>query len=322
MRDELLVVHDAHPQYVSTVHALEFPAMKNAAVQHHRAHIASVLAERGAWDERVIGVSFDGTGYGDDGTIWGGEIFAGSVREGFERVAHLRPAALPGGDAAATYPVQAAAGFLSQLGDSPDFTAAPFHFPSRYRDALQLVSKGIRTFSTTSMGRLFDTAAALLGFTREITFEGQAAMWLEHLAHKAGADEPYPFPFSRGELDFRPLLQSIILDRVRGRDPAEIARAFHRGIATGLRNALIRLCGTRDICTVALSGGVFQNELLLSELQACMETSGLRIWTNNTVPSNDGGISLGQAALAAFAALPIRAVRDAHPAAMEGQRNA
>ena len=100
--NDLLVVHDAHPQYVSTAHALDLSASEKLAVQHHRAHIASVLAERGAWDERVIGVSFDGTGYGDDGTIWGGEIFAGSVREGFERVAHLRTAALPGGDAAAS----------------------------------------------------------------------------------------------------------------------------------------------------------------------------------------------------------------------------
>ena len=124
MRDELLVVHDAHPQYASTLHAAELPAAEKRAVQHHRAHIASVLAERGAWDERVIGVSFDGTGYGDDGTIWGGEIFAGSVRAGFERVAHLRAAALPGGDAAASHPVQAAAGFLAQLERSAGFDGA------------------------------------------------------------------------------------------------------------------------------------------------------------------------------------------------------
>jgi hydrogenase maturation protein HypF len=321
-RDDLLVVHDTHPQYVSTVHALELSGCQTLAIQHHRAHIASVIAERGAWDERVIGGSFDGTGYGDDGSIWGGEIFAGSVADGFERIAHLRPAALPGGDAAASHPVQAAAGYLAQLEDSRDFSAAPFHFPSRYHDALQLMSKGIRTFTSTSMGRLFDTAAALLGFTRAITFEGQAAIWLEHLARKAAVVEPYPFPFSRGELDFRPLLQSVIHDRVRGREPAEIARAFHRGIATGLRNALIRSCGTRDIRTVALSGGVFQNELLLSELRACMENSGLRIWTNQAVPANDGGISLGQAALAAFAAFPIGEVRDAHRSGIESQKNA
>ena len=113
--NDLLVVHDAHPQYVSTIHAAELVAAEKISVQHHRAHIASVLAERGAWNKRVIGLSFDGTGYGDDGAIWGGEIFVGSVRDGFERVAHLRPASLPGGDAAATNPVQAAAGFLAQL---------------------------------------------------------------------------------------------------------------------------------------------------------------------------------------------------------------
>ena len=184
------------------------------------------------------------------------------------------------------------------------------------------MSKGVRTFTSTSMGRLFDTAAALLGFTRAITFEGQAAIWLEHLADKAGAVEAYPFPFSRGELDFRPLLQSIILDRVRGREAAEIGRAFHRGIATGLRNALIRLCGTRGIRTVALSGGVFQNQLLLRELKDRLETTGLRVWTNHAVPANDGGISLGQAALAAFAALPIREVGEAHDSAVESKNNA
>ena len=178
--DELLVVHDLHPEYVSTAHALALgvPLSQTMAVQHHRAHVASVLAERGEWETRVAGVSFDGTGYGDDGSIWGGEIFVGSVKAGFERVAHLRSAALPGGDAAARYPVQAASGFLAQLqlDGLPDLTAAPFGFPERYKNALELIRRDVRTFSTTSVGRLFDAAAALLGFTREITFEGQAAM--------------------------------------------------------------------------------------------------------------------------------------------------
>src|SRR5580704_8449481 len=132
---ELLIVYDAHPQYVSTIYASELSASEKCAVQHHRAHIASVLAEHCAWDKRVIGVSFDGTGYGDDGTIWGGEMFAGGVCEGFERVAHLRSAVLPGGDAAASHPIQAAAGFLEQLEGLPDFSEPPFSFPSRYRDA-------------------------------------------------------------------------------------------------------------------------------------------------------------------------------------------
>jgi hydrogenase maturation protein HypF len=298
--NELLLVHDAHPQYVSTLHAAELSASAKRAVQHHRAHIASVLAERGAWEKRVIGVSFDGTGYGDDGTIWGGEIFAGSVREGFERVAHLRSAALPGGDAAASYPIQAAAGFLAQLDNLPNLTAPPFSFSARYLDALQLVHSRVRSFTTTSIGRLFDAAAALLGFTREVTFEGQAAMWLERLASHASTTGVYPFPFVGGELDFRPLLDGLIRDRLRGRDKSEIARAFQCGIGEGLRYAVATICHAHGVDTVVLSGGVFQNELLSNDLKSLLEPQHLQIWTNHVVPSNDGGISLGQAALAAL----------------------
>ena len=298
--DKLLVVHDAHPQYLSSLHALELEAVEKRAVQHHRAHVASVIAERGAWDQRVIAVSFDGTGYGDDHRIWGGEIFAGSVRSGFERVAHLRSAVLPGGDAASFYPVQAAAGFLEQLHDLPDVTAQPFSFGVRYHDAGRLVRKNMRTFPTTSMGRLFDTAAALAGFTRETTFEGQAALWLEQLARKSAETEGYPFPYLGGELDFRPLLRGVVEDRARERDVHEIARAFHRGIALGVRDAVKQLCSTHDTETIVLSGGVFQNEMLLSDLKILLERDSLVIWTNHAVPANDGGISLGQATLAAF----------------------
>jgi hydrogenase maturation protein HypF len=298
--DELAIAHDAHPQYLSTTFALGLPSTRKIAIQHHRAHIASVLAEREQWDKRVIGVSFDGTGYGDDGSIWGGEFFAGSVREGFQRVAHLRRASLPGGDAAAQHPVQAAAGFLAQIDDMPDVTAAPFNFPLRYKTALELVEKQVRTFTTTSIGRLFDTAAALLGFTREITFEGQAAMWLERVAQGASKEEPYPFPFGSGELDFRPLLLAVAEDRLRQRPVPEIARAFQLGVGTGIRDAVTSLSRELQLNTVVLSGGVFQNELLLSDVQELLRESGLEIWTNRAVPPNDGGISLGQAALAAF----------------------
>ncbi len=298
--DELLVVHDAHPQYASTNHALSLPGRNKRAVQHHRAHIASVLAERGEWLKRVVGISFDGTGYGDDGSIWGGEIFVGSVKEGFERVAHLRPATLAGGDAAAQHPVQAAAGFLSQSQDLPDLTAAPFNFPSRYRQAMELVQKKVRTFNTTSAGRLFDTAAALLGFTREITFEGQAAIWLEQLARTASATEAYSFPYVQKELDFRPLLQAVASDRKDGRDLNQIARAFQRGIAQGLCDCVKAVCASNHMDTVVLSGGVFQNELLLEDVRALLVPS-FNVWTNHAVPANDGGISLGQAALAVFA---------------------
>jgi hydrogenase maturation protein HypF len=302
-REDLLVVHDAHPQYVSTLHAASVAGAERRSVQHHRAHIASVLAERQEWRRRVLGLSFDGTGYGDDGTIWGGEFFAGSIADGFTRVAHLRPATLAGGDAAARYPVLAAAGFLAQVEDLPEMSQDPFEFGDSYRAATELVRKNLRTFSTTSIGRLFDTAAALLGFTRGVTFEGQAAQWIEHLAHgrkESNALEPYPFPFAGNELDFRPLLHATAADRARGRDRQEIAHAFHLGVAYGVTQASMVLAETHKVDAVVLSGGVFQNELLLGMLKSLFEPTSLPIWTNHAVPPNDGGISLGQAALAAF----------------------
>ena len=303
---DLLVAHDAHPQYFSTAHAFALGGAQCVAVQHHRAHIASVLAERGEWDRRVIGVCFDGTGYGDDGSIWGGELFVGSIKAGFERVAHLRGAALPGGDAAAQYPVQAAAGFLVQLNDLPDLSVAPFGFSQRCQDALELIAKNVRTFSTTSVGRLFDATAALLGFNREITFEGQAAIWLEQLARNAVLRESYSFPFNGEELDFRPSLQSIIHDRIKGKDVGEIARAFQRGLAQGLTDAVLAIAKEQQLNVVVLSGGVFQNELLLEDLKAFLANEQMEIRTNCAVPPNDGGISLGQAALAAFAKFDSR----------------
>src|SRR5262249_46328419 len=147
-----------------------------------------------------------------------------------------------GGDAAARYPVQAAAGFV------PDLPSEPFQFPPRYYESRRMIEKGIRSFATSSAGRLFDTAAALVGFTREITFEGQAAMWLEHLA--AGSANPpaaYPFPFVGETLDYRPLLDAVIGDRVRGRDPAAIARDFHRGVAQGIRDAVASVGGSDKV---------------------------------------------------------------------------
>jgi hydrogenase maturation protein HypF len=299
--DELLVAYDSHPQYAGSSHALALGIPQSLAVQHHRAHVASVLAERGEFEKKVVGISFDGTGYGDDGSIWGGEIFVGSIKDGFDRVGHLRSAGLAGGDAAAQYPVQAAAGFLAQVEGLPDLAVPPFCFPKRYQQSLGLVQKNVRTFATTSVGRLFDCAAALLGFTREVSFEGQAAMWLEQLAYDVPAVEPYPFPWTAPDLDFRPLLEALVCDRLRGRPRAEIARAFQRGLAEGLSHAAVNVCETRDLKVVALSGGVFQNELLLKDLKWLFHAAGLEVWTNHAVPSNDGGISLGQAALAAFA---------------------
>jgi hydrogenase maturation protein HypF len=287
----LLVAHDAHPGYVSGALPSEWNGVRRIAVQHHRAHVASVLAERDAWTADVVGVAFDGTGYGDDGTIWGGEIFAGNLRDGLTRIAHLRPAVLPGGDAAAHVPVQAAAGFLAGIEAGYDLSRAPFSLGERYDAARRLVESGIRCFATTSMGRLFDTVAALTGFTRETTFEGQAAMWLEHLASTTTVVAPYALPLANGELDYRPLLQAIVADRAGGRDVAEIARGFHLAVADAVATVAAR---SND--PVVCSGGVFQNALLLRLVR---ERLGSRAWFNALVPPNDGGLCLGQAALGA-----------------------
>lgn len=299
--NDLTVVHDLHPEYASTMYALELPVESKHAVQHHRAHVSSVMAERQAWKRRAVAISFDGTGYGDDGTIWGGEFFTGSVEEGWTRALHLRRALLPGGDAAARFPVQCAAGFLHQLENLPDLSAEPFRFPDRYRASIQLIEKRVRTFWTSSMGRLFDTVAALLGFTREITYEGQAAIWLEQMSRGNSASRTYPFPITCNELDFRPLLAAIIEDRMKGINVETIARSFHKAIGKTTWDASVDLCERDSLDLVIFSGGVFQNSLLLSEIQSCALHKPVRIWTNQAVPSNDGGISLGQAASVAVA---------------------
>jgi hydrogenase maturation protein HypF len=295
---EVLVAYDLHPGYFSTGHALDLPVAEWQPVQHHRAHVASVLAERQAWEKRVVGIAFDGTGYGDDGAIWGGELFVGSIVEGFERAGHLRYALLPGGDAAARNPIQAAAGFLGQLDSDLEH---PFMSLPLFSNAARLVQMEVRTFNSSSIGRLFDAVAAVLGFTRSVSFEGQAAMWLEYQARSVVSEEAYSFPFVNRELDFRPLLGALLEDRVRGRDIGEISRAFHRGIAQGATNAARELAAREGTDTIVLSGGVFQNDLLLHDIKSLFASQKLRIWLNQAVPANDGGISLGQAAMAAFA---------------------
>jgi hydrogenase maturation protein HypF len=223
----------------------------------------------------------------------------GSIRAGFDRVSHLRPAALVGGDAAARHPVQAAAGFLDQV-ETPDLTRGPFDFPSEYARSQRLLERRTRIFSTTSAGRLFDAAAALVGFTRAVTFEGQAAMWLEWLARTAPEVEPYPCPALDREIDWRPLLRATVKDRMRGRDPGEISRAFHTGLASGLVEATAALCRDHGVNTAVASGGVMQNALLLERLATGLEHQGIVLLVNHLVPPNDGGVSLGQAALGAL----------------------
>ncbi|MCU0230641.1 MAG: carbamoyltransferase HypF [Acidobacteria bacterium] len=300
---EAMVAHDLHPDYHATRTALAQPARRHVAVQHHRAHVASVLAERGAWETPVVGLAWDGTGYGDDGTIWGGEVFRGTLAGGLVRVAHLATVQLPGGDAAALFPPQCLAGFVAALSpgaaEGPDVTAPTLAMPTRYALALSLASSGERVHASTSIGRLFDALAALCGFTREITFEGQAAMALEQLALGARA-AAYPLPWQGDELDWRPLLAAALEDRRRGRDPAEIARAAHEALADAAVAMAEHGREAWGAQALVLSGGVFQNALLLELIRERAGRPGaLAVWVQREVPPNDGGIALGQAAVAA-----------------------
>ncbi|OXB91731.1 carbamoyltransferase HypF [Parageobacillus galactosidasius] len=295
--EETIVAYDLHPDYRSTAFAHRLETYKHLGIQHHRAHVASVLAERNALEKQVIGVAFDGTGFGDDGAIWGGELFVGSATKGLERCGHLRYAMLPGGDAAARMPLQALAGFFVDELELAMNVGKWLSLPERFFTALKMVEKRLRTFPTTSVGRLFDAAAALLGFTGVISFEGQAAIWLEHLARTAPLEKIYPFPWDGKELDYRPLLKEMVEDRLNGKDVAIIARAFHRSVAEGVFNSVRSLGATYGVDTVVLSGGVFQNSLLLADLKELFLKSDMHVWIGEGVPSNDGGISLGQVAL-------------------------
>jgi hydrogenase maturation protein HypF len=304
--EDALIVQDLHPNYASTRLALELPG-RHLAVQHHRAHIASVLAERAnddpsVWNTPVLGFAFDGTGLGDDGTIWGGEVFHGSLEAGFERVGQLRDARLPGGDAAARSPVQGAVGFLSSLGGDAleRVLEPPFNFPAeRVRVAEGLLRANLNAPVTSSMGRLFDTVSALTGFTCAMSFEGQAAIRLEALARRAPPQAPYPFVFDGRAWDYAPLLERILEDTSRGVEVTLIARRFHEAVAHGVLEAALVLAGSRNVEAVALSGGVFQNRLLTELAVEKLESRGFAVWLNRQVPPNDGGISFGQVALAA-----------------------
>jgi hydrogenase maturation protein HypF len=214
---------------------------------------------------------------------------------------------LAGGDAAARHPAQAAAGFVSQLIELPDLTVDPFRFGQRYVDANALIARNVRTFSTTSTGRLFDAVAALLGFTGSITFEGQAAIWLEHLARTSDTEMRLDLRIDGKELDWRGALDTLIRQRRAGVAPAVLAAAFHHGLAAAIVDLTCRLLADHALDTAVLSGGVFQNDLLLRETAGVLNDRGARVLLNSRVPPNDGGISLGQAAIVASSAMATRA---------------
>jgi hydrogenase maturation protein HypF len=300
--DPAVVVHDLHPGYLSTRIAEELNPGTLLAVQHHHAHVAAVLAEHGETGP-AIGVAFDGTGYGTDGTVWGAEILVGDLR-GFWRLAHLRNAPLPGGDLAARQPWRVLAGYQSlEPGTAPLFAAALAPIPVAERIAVERqLAAGVNAPLASSMGRLFDAAAAILGLRLTQRYEGQAAMELEALAgDRPGSPQVLPIlrdPSGGWEIDPLPLLAYLAEQRARGVGAAELAADFHDSIVV-VTGRLLALAGdSTGLRTVVLSGGVFQNARLLSTLPAALTAAGFRVLLPRQLPPNDGAISFGQAAMA------------------------
>lgn len=293
------VVHDLHPDYASTHYARRRAAAADlVAVQHHHAHLASCLAEHGL-DESVIGVIFDGTGYGTDGAIWGGEFLVGGYGE-YQRVAHLRYVGMPGGEQAIREPWRLALAHLRDAGASTAGLTARVP-AAALRIATQMLELRLNTPLTSSMGRLFDAVAALAGVRDRVSYEGQAAMELEWLATGLAPDAAYPFDFAEatGEIDTRPLIRAIAADVGRGVPPPRIARQFHTTLVEIIATACARLRQRTGLEAAALSGGVFMNALLTTEVEARLAGDGFRVYRHQRVPPNDGGLSLGQLAIAA-----------------------
>jgi hydrogenase maturation protein HypF len=289
--DPEVVAHDLHPEYLSTKYALELD-LPAEGVQHHHAHIASCLADNGETGP-VIGVAFDGTGYGTDGTIWGGEFLAAGLAA-FERGGHLAPVPMPGGAAAIRQPWRMAAAYVADPGVARRHQD---HWPA----VIAMAAKGINSPLTSSAGRLFDAAAAILGVRDAINYEGQAAVELEQLADP-GETGAYPAAVEAGvpfTIRGSDLLHAVIEDRTDGVPAPVIAARFHHGVAALIEAGCLLMRERYDLGTVALSGGVFQNLLLLSATVARLEARGFRVLLHSRVPCNDGGISLGQALVVA-----------------------
>jgi hydrogenase maturation protein HypF len=297
-----VVAHDLHPEYLSTKFArdLDLPLV---GVQHHHAHVASCLAEHGE-EGPVVGIAYDGLGWGTDGTAWGGELLVCDL-DGFERVGHLAAVGLPGGPAAIREPWRMAVSWAAAtLGDEDELIRAVGHLDPRWREVATLAASP-RTLRTTSAGRLFDAVAALLGVRTTATYEGQAAIELEALARRVDPIDAGELPVrvteDRGTwiLDPSPAVRAVLTARARGEDPSTTAAAFHDGLARATVDAAAAIAVTRGLDTVALSGGVFQNALLTELVAEGLAAEGLRVLVHRLVPPNDGGISLGQAAVAA-----------------------
>ncbi len=292
----VLVAHDLHPDYRSTAWAVA-SGLPLLGVQHHHAHVSSCLVDHGV-TSTVLGVAFDGTGLGTDGTLWGGEFLLADLT-GFQRVGHLRTVALPGGEAAVREPWRTALSWVHRALGADAAAAQGRHLDERWPAVLAVVASGSAP-QTSSAGRLFDAAAALLGVRAFITYEGQAAIELEALARSAGpGTKSYGLAVRDGVLDPAPLLHALIGDRDRGVDREECAARFHRGLARSAADLAVELAGGHEVDTVALSGGVFQNALFSDLLAGHLERAGLRVLQHRQIPCNDGGVSVGQAAVAA-----------------------
>jgi hydrogenase maturation protein HypF len=296
------VAHDLHPDFTTTRWARENAHGRLVPVQHHHAHLASCLAENGA-EGPALGVTWDGTGLGTDGTLWGGEFLLGDAAA-FERLAYLRPFRLPGGEAAVREPRRVALALLWEI-EGPRALEREDLAPIRdlstgeRRVLGQMLAHSVHAPFTTSAGRLFDGVAALLGLHPRVRFEGQAAMALEHLAdlQESGA-YPLPLTSSRGAcatLDWAPLLEALLADLRRGEAREAMAARFHNGLV-GAILAVARLVGERR---VALSGGCFQNRLLTERAAESLTGAGFEVLLHRQVPPNDGGLSLGQVLVAA-----------------------
>jgi hydrogenase maturation protein HypF len=310
------VACDLHPDYMSTRLADAFAAEHGLPVplrvQHHQAHIAACLAENGWPTDQgpVIGVALDGTGYGEDGEIWGGEWFIGDYR-GFERAAHLAYLPLPGGDAAIRHPWRIGVAYLHAL-DADDLLPLGAFCPTDVMQVRTMVDRRLNTPLTSSMGRLFDAVSALLGICHEATYEAQAAIELEqsvppshpHRYDGAGLP-PYPYHVESSVRPCRvgvgPLFKGLFADVARGVPVADISLRFHVTIADMMVTVGSRLREQSGIGTIALSGGVFQNQLLLAHALPRLDAAGFRVLLHQQLPPNDGCISLGQAAMAAVA---------------------
>jgi len=294
-------------------------------VQHHHAHVVSLLAEHGRLGEQVIGVAFDGTGYGPDGAIWGGEILlVGADPTRFERVGHLLPIPLAGGDAAVRNPCRTALGYLAAAGVGWDPELPPVAactgaeramLAAGYAEYLQPAGRpgadrphrgagrGPRTVPCSSMGRLFDAVASLLGVRHRISYEAQAAVELEILAVTAGSQSAeLTLPVGPdGVVDHRPLIRTLAAEIAAGIPAAVLARAFHLAVAEAVADAADLVARRTGVRSVGLTGGVFQNVLLSGLCRTGLEARGLEVLTHHLVPPNDGGLALGQAAIAALA---------------------